>query len=80
MRYERARETYTSPAASLKSSGRSIPGGKSAWASTISASSVGVSGAPCCCLAEKDDKAERARWIERAFGEVPTSSSVIFER
>lgn len=48
-------------------------GGNKASASVVRASSVGVKGAPGCCFAVKDDKAERARWMARAFGDVSTS-------
>ena len=59
--------TYASPAASQKSSG-SI--GNKARASAVSASSVGVRGAPGCCFSVKDDKAERAKCMARALGDV----------
>jgi len=47
-------------------------GGNNAKASAVRASSVGVSGAPGCCFAVKEDSAERARWMARALGEVST--------
>lgn len=58
--------TYASPAASRKSSGST---GNSARASAVSASSVGVRGAPGCCFSVKEDKAERARWMASALGD-----------
>lgn len=67
--------THISPTASAKFSGRSVPAGSSACASATRASTVTVSGAFGCCFVEREESADRDRWMESCLGADSTAAA-----